>query len=66
MTPFDRGTKAELAGTSTRKVKVAAPPLAAVLPATAAEQQWPRFRGPSGQGLTGRRDLPIHWDKSGT
>src|SRR5205823_3367451 len=35
------------------------------LPAPGAESQWPRFRGPSGQGLTGRNDLPVEWDGGG-
>jgi outer membrane protein assembly factor BamB len=36
-----------------------------VLPAPGAERQWPRFRGPSGQGSTGSAILPLHWDKDG-
>jgi len=62
--PFDRGEKAEVAGTSVKKVAAPRIPLRVVLPASGAEQQWPRFRGPTGQGLTGQKDLPIHWDKS--
>jgi len=61
--PFDRGQKAEPAGTVT-KVPVG-PKLAisAVLPAAGAEKHWPRFRGPSGQGLTGLKGLPVTWSK---
>src|SRR5262245_29572132 len=61
--PFDRGQKAEPAGTVT---KVPAGPklaISAVLPAAGAEKQWPRFRGPSGQGLTGLKSLPVTWSK---
>lgn len=63
--PFDRGEKAEAAGTLMRKLGAARLLLAPVLPAPGAEGQWPRFRGPSGQGLTGAKALPVHWDKDG-
>ena len=63
--PFDRGEKAELAGTTVKNVAVKAATLATVLPAAGAEQNWPRFRGPTGQGLTSAKGLPITWDKSG-
>jgi outer membrane protein assembly factor BamB len=59
--PFDKGVKAEIGGTVGRKPAVPAVLLATVLPAAGAEANWPRFRGPSGQGDTNRKDLPIHW-----
>jgi outer membrane protein assembly factor BamB len=31
-----------------------------------ADEHWPRFRGPSGQGLTGGAKIPVKWDKDGT
>jgi outer membrane protein assembly factor BamB len=37
-----------------------------VLPAPDALRHWPRFRGPSGQGLTGAASLPVRWDRDGT
>src|SRR5262249_46462763 len=61
--PFDQGQKAEPAGTVT---KVPAGPklaVSAVFPAADAEKFWPRFRGPSGQGLTGLKSLPVTWSK---
>src|SRR5205085_1833189 len=64
--PFDRGEKAEPAGTTTRKAMAAPLTLAPVLPAAGSEHHWPRFRGPNGQGLTGRNDLPVRWDKAGS
>lgn len=32
-----------------------------LMPAPDAEQQWPRFRGPSGQGTASSRSIPLHW-----
>lgn len=63
--PFDKGEKAELAGTQTTTNAAGLLTLATVLPAPGSEQNWPRFRGPSGQGETRARNLPIKWDKSG-
>jgi outer membrane protein assembly factor BamB len=63
--PFDLGQKAEPAGTTTRKPDGAGRELSFVLPSAGAEKHWPRFRGPSGQGLTGARDLPVTWNKDG-
>src|SRR5205807_2172782 len=37
--------------------------ISAVLPAADAGKFWPRFRGPSGQGLTGLKSLPVAWSK---
>src|SRR5262249_12075405 len=64
--PFDRGARAERAGTVTRVPAGEQVVLAPVLPAPGAERQWPRFRGPSGQGLTGGQSLPARWDSEGT
>ncbi len=61
--PFDRGEKAERAGTFTSKLTGPLFALAPVLPAPGADRYWPRFRGPSGQGLTGQKRLPVHWDR---
>src|SRR4249920_2565766 len=32
-------------------------------PAARAED-WPRFRGPTGQGISAEKNLPVHWDKT--
>ncbi len=61
--PFDKGAKAERAGTLTKKIGPTALAVATVLPASGADENWPRFRGPSGQGLTGKKSLPVHWSR---
>src|SRR4051794_11466767 len=61
--PFDRGQKAEPAGTLTKVPAGPKAAIAAVLPAADAGRYWPRFRGPSGQGLTGLKSLPVTWSK---
>jgi hypothetical protein len=33
----------------------------ALMPSAGAERQWPRLRGPDGQGTTFDTDLPLHW-----
>jgi outer membrane protein assembly factor BamB len=33
----------------------------AILPAPGAERQWPRLRGPDGQGTTFDTEMPLHW-----
>lgn len=58
---FDTGKQAEKAGTSKKQVDVAAAELSVVLPAAGAERQWPRFRGPWGQGRTDEQPLPTEW-----
>jgi outer membrane protein assembly factor BamB len=63
--PFDKGAKAEEAGTVVRKTTASALALSIVLPCPGAERQWPRFRGPSGQGDTSATALPTVWDKAG-
>jgi outer membrane protein assembly factor BamB len=63
--PFDKGAKAEPDGTVTRKTDAAAAALSIILPCPDAERQWPRFRGPSGQGLTNETALPTIWDHDG-
>jgi outer membrane protein assembly factor BamB len=63
--PFDKGARAETAGNEVRQPASAAAALAIVLPCPGAERQWPRFRGPSGQGETKQTTLPTMWDKDG-
>lgn len=62
--PFDRGERAERAGTTTRTANFRLQLAVADLDANAFAH-WPRFRGPSGQGDTGRAALPMQWDKDG-
>src|SRR5262249_2689880 len=50
--PFDKGARAETAGTLIRPSIASTSALSIVLPSPGAERQWPRFRGPSGQGDT--------------
>ena len=38
--------------------------LAICLPAACAGQDWPRFRGPGGMGISDATDLPIEWGQS--
>lgn len=63
--PFDKGVTAETAGTLLRRPTAGAASLSIVMPSPGAEQQWPRFRGPSGQGNVASRKLPVEWDKDG-
>lgn len=59
--PFDTGEKAERAGTSKKAAAATNLRLEVILPAPGAEREWPRFRGPDGQGHALARDLPTHW-----
>jgi outer membrane protein assembly factor BamB len=64
--PFDKGEKAEPAGTLVGKLKAPAVSLTTVPPCPGAERQWPRFRGPTGQGeAVGPSQPPVEWDKHG-
>src|SRR5690242_5415912 len=63
--PFDKGAKAETAGNEVRTTAAPTATLGIVLPCPGAEHQWPRFRGPSGQGETNHAALPTVWDKDG-
>lgn len=63
--PFDKGAKAEPAGTLIRKTVGSVAGLSIVLPSAGAEKHWPRFRGPSGQGDAEPSGLPTVWDKDG-
>jgi outer membrane protein assembly factor BamB len=63
---FDNGTRLEQALRSTlsqgKENRTAAPiALRAVLPAEGAEHQWPRLRGPDGQGTAPEAQMPLHW-----
>lgn len=65
--PFDKGQVAAAAGTIRREMsakELAATELSIVLPSTGAEKQWPRFRGPTGQGIavgSPSTEWPLEW-----
>jgi outer membrane protein assembly factor BamB len=63
--PFDQGAKAEVAGTLIKSVAAPVVTLAPVLPCPGAERNWPRFRGPTGQGEAVGAAPPISWDALG-
>jgi outer membrane protein assembly factor BamB len=63
--PFDKGARAETAGNEVRTTAAPTAALGIVLPCPGAEHQWPRFRGPSGQGETNHATPPTVWDKDG-
>jgi outer membrane protein assembly factor BamB len=63
---FDKGDRIEQALRSVlshgeRKAAAAAVSLRALMPAEGAEHQWPRLRGPDGQGTADDANLPLHW-----
>jgi outer membrane protein assembly factor BamB len=63
--PFDQGVKAELAGTLTKSIAASAETITPVMPSPGAERNWPRFRGPSGQGIAVGAAPPVEWDAAG-
>jgi outer membrane protein assembly factor BamB len=67
--PFDDLAKLETALRSAghRSRREGAPDpitVQAIMPAAGAERQWPRLRGPDGQGATFDTELPLHWGPS--
>lgn len=63
--PFDKGEKAEIAGTTSNKASSRGSSLAPSLGIPNGNNHWPRFRGPSGQGLTGLSSLPVQFGNQG-
>jgi outer membrane protein assembly factor BamB len=64
--PFDDAKKLETALRSAGRYSRGAGPansiaVRAILPAPGAERQWPRLRGPDGQGTTFDTEMPLHW-----
>ncbi|MDX1946470.1 MAG: PQQ-binding-like beta-propeller repeat protein [Pirellulaceae bacterium] len=62
--PFDKGQAAEKAGTMAKSLAAGDVKLAFVWPSPGAERQWPRFRGPTGQGIapdSERFAWPTEW-----
>ena len=55
-----RGLDAKLRRMNTRSLTVAGLLLALSL----AAENWPRFRGPTGQGLSAETNLPLTWSES--
>ncbi len=63
---FDKGNQVELALRSvlSQKDRPSSSPtisVKALMPAEGAERQWPRLRGPDGQGTADEATLPLHW-----
>lgn len=58
--PFDEGNRAlpGVTGSVASGPEVLIEP---ILPAPGAEDQWPRWRGPSGMGTSGETGLPVRW-----
>ncbi len=63
---FDKGNNVEQALRSVlsqkdRPTSSPAVTVKALMPAEGAERQWPRLRGPDGQGTADEATLPLHW-----
>ncbi|HEV7998418.1 MAG TPA: PQQ-binding-like beta-propeller repeat protein [Planctomycetaceae bacterium] len=63
---FDKGDRIEQALRSVlthgeHKSAAAAVTIKALMPAEGAEHQWPRLRGPDGQGTADDATMPLHW-----
>jgi outer membrane protein assembly factor BamB len=63
---FDKGNQIERALRSVlsqkgRQSTSPAVSVKALMPAEGAERQWPRLRGPDGQGTADEATLPLHW-----
>ena len=63
---FDKGDQIERALRSVlsqkdRQSNSPAVSVKALMPAEGAERQWPRLRGPDGQGTADEATLPLHW-----
>jgi outer membrane protein assembly factor BamB len=65
--PFDAdpNLKAEAGVTTLKKPTVPATILRCLQFSAESEQQWPGFRGPTGQGHARLADLPLEWNKNG-
>lgn len=63
--PFDKGEKAEVAGTTSNQASAKGASLSPSLGIPNGNKHWPRFRGPSGQGLTGLNSLPTKFGNQG-
>jgi len=62
--PFDKGEKIDLLAAGAAAGKAADLPAVSVrvvMPAPGAERQWPRLRGPTGQGTALDIDFPLSW-----
>jgi len=67
--PFDRGSRLEdlllrAEERSVQQLASSSPTVRVVMPAAGAEQQWPRFRGPTGQGVAIEPHFPMHWSET--
>ncbi len=59
--PFDKGAKITPEKVTARQPGAGGVPPPVVLPTPNAGDHWPRFRGPTGMGLTGLKELPTKW-----
>ncbi len=64
--PFDAPARLEAAlrstgGQSNRTASELRTTVRALMPAEGADQQWPRLRGPDGQGTAAEGPMPLHW-----
>ncbi len=65
--PFDKGEKIDFlaAGAAVGAAKgTAVVAVHVVMPAAGAEKQWPRLRGPTGQGAAIESHFPLHWSET--
>ena len=65
---FDKGDRIEQALRSVlshgeHKSAAASVTIKALMPAEGAEHQWPRLRGPDGQGTADDATMPLHWSR---
>lgn len=58
--PFDEGARAP-PGAAAEAAAGPEIPIEPILPAPGAEREWPRWRGPSGMGLSDEQGLPVRW-----
>ena len=65
--PFDTGETIDWLNTSKTPATLAAEltiPVQVVMPAPGSERQWPRFRGPTGQGAALEPEFPLRWSET--
>ena len=65
--PFDKGEKIDLVAAGAAGGAANEQPavvMRVVMPAAGAERQWPRLRGPTGQGTALESDFPLTWSET--
>lgn len=61
--PFDKGARITPEKTVAKQPGNGGAALSVVVPTPDAGDHWPRFRGPTGMGLTGLKELPTKWSE---